>query len=82
MRVLHPIPYKIAKEAIEIFESGLDQFPRREVNRTPITLYQCNKGKSFMSRILMSGTAADFGKAVEEKLAQNGLKRKEENSHL
>ena len=48
---MHPIPYKIAKEAIEIFRKRLlDQFPDDEVNRIAYH--------------------------------QNGLKRKEENSHF
>ena len=74
---MHPIPYKIAKEAIEIFrERLLDQFPDDvNIERDIIenVIHEQDPDVQDRQAIL---------KAVEEKLAHNGLKRKEENSHF
>ena len=79
---MHPIPYKIAKEAIEIFRKRLlDQFPDDEVNRIAYHFINA-QGEMIHEQDPDVQDRQVILKAVEEKLAQNGLKRKEENSHF
>lgn len=79
---MHPIPYKIAKEAIEIFRNRLlDQFPDDEVNRIAYHFINA-QGEVIHEQDPDVQDRQAILKAVEEKLAQNGLKRKEENSHF
>lgn len=79
---MHPIPYKIAKEAIEIFrERLLDQFPDDEVNRIAYHFINA-QGEVIHEQDPDVQDRQAILKAVEEKLAHNGLKRKEENSHF
>ena len=79
---MHPIPYKIAKEAIEIFRKRLlDQFPDDEVNRIAYHFINA-QGQMIHEQDPDVQDRQVILKAVEEKLAQNGLKRKEENSHF
>ena len=79
---MHPIPYKIAKEAIEIFRKRLlDQFPEDEVNRIAYHFINA-QGEMIHEQDPDVQDRQVILKAVEEKLAQNGLKRKEENSHF
>ena len=78
---MHPIPDKIAKEAIEIFRKLLDQFPDGQVNRIAYHFINA-QGEMIHEQDPDVQDRQVILKAVEEKLAQNGLKRKEENSHF
>ena len=79
---MHPIPYKIAEEAINIFRTRLlDKFPEDEVNRIAYHFINA-QGELIHEQDPDVQDRQAILKAVEEKLAQNGLKRKEENSHF
>ena len=79
---MHPIPYKIAEEAINIFRTRLlDKFPEDEVNRIAYHFINA-QGELIHEQDPDVQDRQAILKVVEEKLAQNGLKRKEENSHF
>ena len=78
----YPVAFQIAKEAFEIYRQKLtDHFPEDEIIRIAYHFINA-QGEMIHEQDPDVQDRQVILKAVEEKLAQNGLKRKEENSHF
>ena len=78
----YPIAFQIAQEAFEIYRQKLtENFPEDEIIRIAYHFINA-QGEMIHEQDPDVQDRQVILKAVEEKLAQNGLKRKEENSHF